>query len=303
MLLTMFKDPRAKEPKVPQMMHTLQISINDFLTAKALTLSPNTIADYRLTLDRFGRYLGPDTEISGLEPRDLRSFLATLPGKRKTVLNSYIALSSMWTWMIAEGYVTDHIVRRVEAPKPEETIVKPFSQVELGKLLANLGPETKRDRAMILFLVDTGVRASELCGIKLTDLQDGYARVLGKGGKEREVPVSDRTWRAVLEYFHHRNGQHARYLFTTDDGRPYNRHALRKLLARLGERAGVPNCHPHRFRHTFAVNYLLNGGDSFTLQRVLGHSTMDMVNRYLALTRDDLAKVHQKASPVKNWGL
>ena len=72
---------------------------------------------------------------------------------------------------------------------------------------------------------------------------------------------------------------------------------------RLGRRAGVRKCHPHRFRHTFAVNYLVNGGDPFTLQRILGHSSMEMVNRYLALARDDIAAVHKKASPVKHWKL
>lgn len=283
--------------------HTLESCVTEFLEAKALTVSPNTINDYSRTLARFVSFARPGTDIQAIGPRDIRAFLATIPGKKKTVLNAYIGMASLWSWLLAEGLVADHIVRRVEAPKPDVLLVKPFTQDEIIRLLEHLGTETTRDRAMILFLVDSGVRASELCGIKLSDIRDGFACVLGKGGKEREVPVSDRTWRAILDYLHTRQGQHARYLFTTDDGRPYNRHALRKLLWRLGERAAVPNCHPHRFRHTFAVNFLINTGDSITLQEILGHSTPDMVRRYVNLAREDIGKIHRRASPVKHWGL
>ena len=76
---------------------------------------------------------------------------------------------------------------------------------------------------------------------------------------------------------------------------------LHKMISRLGERAGVAEAHPHRFRHTFAINFLGNGGNVFALQRILGHESLEMVTRYLSLAQTDLEKARQDASPVANW--
>ncbi|MBN2004672.1 MAG: site-specific integrase [Anaerolineae bacterium] len=94
-------------------------------------------------------------------------------------------------------------------------------------------------------------------------------------------------------------------LFASDDGDtiPLNRNALYRLLSRLGKRAGVNNCHPHRFRHTFAIEFLRNGGDIYSLQRMMGHSTLEMVKTYLSIVQSDIENTHRRASPVDNWKL
>lgn len=281
-------------------MLTLQTAIAEFLEAKALSCSDHTLQDYGLTLRRALDYWG-DCDVALVEPADVRGFLETIPGSDKNVLNAYIGLSSFWTWVVQEGHAPEHVIRRVEAPKPVQMIIRPFRASAVTALLDNC--LNVRDRAILLFLLDTGVRASELCGIRLRDLDGEFVRVLGKGKKERLVPMSHRTLAAILHYLHERHGQHERFLFTTLDGRRLKRHSLQRIVLRIGQRAGVEKVHPHRFRHTFAVNYLANGGDAFTLQRILGHSTLAMVNRYLNLATEDLARVHRAASPVKNWGL
>ena len=82
-----------------------------------------------------------------------------------------------------------------------------------------------------------------------------------------------------------------------------NNTSLRLLLTRLGDKVGVPHCHPHRFRHTFAIEFLRAGGDVFSLQRLLGHSTLDMVKNYVAIAQVDVRNAHRKASPVAHWRL
>ena len=91
--------------------------------------------------------------------------------------------------------------------------------------------------------------------------------------------------------------------FATDKDRPLTRRRILAIINTISKRAGVTDANVHRFRHTFAINYLRNGGDIYTLQRILGHSTLDMVKRYLEIAQADLEKAHRKASPVSNWGL
>jgi integrase/recombinase XerD len=92
-------------------------------------------------------------------------------------------------------------------------------------------------------------------------------------------------------------------LFITQDYHPFQRQVLRELLIRIGERAGVQNAHPHKFRHTFATEYLRNGGDIYTLQRQLGHSSLKMVLRYLDIVKGDISEAHRRASPADRWRL
>jgi site-specific recombinase XerD len=92
-------------------------------------------------------------------------------------------------------------------------------------------------------------------------------------------------------------------LFANHLGRPLTRDALRHLISRIGQCAGIPNANVHRFRHTFAINFLRNGGNAYTLQRLLGHSTMEMVKTYFAQSAQDDSDNHRRASPVANWRL
>jgi site-specific recombinase XerD len=168
-------------------------------------------------------------------------------------------------------------------------------------------PHTKRNKAIILTLLDTGIRASELCSIKVIDLdfKNKQITVNGKGDKERVLEISSRTAQLIWRYLITRSSElpDKAPLFAGDFDLPLTRSGLLQLIKRIGKRAGVPNAHPHRFRHTFAINFLRNGGNIYALQELLGHSSLDMVKHYLALSNQDCAAVHRMASPVANWGL
>ena len=155
-------------------------------------------------------------------------------------------------------------------------------------------------------LVDTGLRATELCELRLRNVDFNNRRliVLGKGSEERIIPFSAVTSQAIWHYQATRSKDSANdFLFVMPGGRPLDRVGLGKLILRIGERAGVTNAHPHRFRHTFSINFLQNGDNAYALQMMLGHSTMEMVKRYLALAQADVEAAHRQASPVANWRL
>lgn len=280
--------------------------IEKYKDAKSGILSDHTMLDYGLTFRRLLEYYPGDPSIDDLTAQDIRKFLNTVPGSKKNVKNAYIALSALWTFSKRENYVLTHVIREVEIARPERRAVIPYSKADIERMLqATESSRHKiRDTAIIKILLDTGIRASELCGLRLEDMEGEYLRVMGKGSKERRVPVTYSAVSAMLEYLGTRQAMKRNApVFISATGAAFNRDSLRLMISRMGERANVRNAHPHKFRHTFALNYLLNGGDPYSLQIILGHSTMDMVKRYLYLTSRDVLAVHDRASPLKKWGL
>jgi site-specific recombinase XerD len=319
---------------------TLTECIAGFLLEKqAQHLSPHTVADYSNAFRKFQAYLGADVPLAGITPAQVKSFLADLSEPRapsgaaprpvkglsnKSILNIHTGLSALWTWAVAEGVVQRHLLREIPRPRPEKRVINPFTLDDVKKLLGacersrtysrpgkatcdHTVPTGLRNRAMILLLVDTGIRASELCGLtsKDADLTNRHILVLGKGNKERSLPISARTAKMVWRYLttERKDERVDRPLFVSNTDDPMTRDGLLRVLKRLGEKAGVPNCYPHRFRHTFALSFLRNGGNAFELQMALGHTTLEMVQTYLTLAQTDLDEAHRRASPVENWRL
>jgi integrase/recombinase XerD len=170
-----------------------------------------------------------------------------------------------------------------------------------------------RDRAIILMLLDTGLRASELCSLHVedVDLKSGKVSVRhgvgggAKGGKGRTVFLGKTARKALWRYLVDREDGDfpAAPLFTNKSERSLNKDALRQVINALGGKAGIKHCYPHRFRHTFAITNLRSGGDLFTLKSLLGHSSLDMVQHYARVAEVDVEQAHRKASPADNWRL
>lgn len=276
----------------------LSKAVEGFLLAcRARKLSEHTLTDYSRTLNRFLTHVG-DTPIQQITTTQVAAFLASQPWGEKTILNYHIGLAALWTWAIREGYTEKHIVRMVEKPKPKKIVVQPFTETEIKAMLNSVKRNNDRDKSLIMLLLDTGLRASELTGITMSeiDLVNRRVKVLGKGNKERLVPFSARTASAIFRYTSSMDNKNGKLY-------PYTRNSLADLISNIGKRAGVAGSHPHRFRHTFAINFLRNGGDPYTLQQILGHTTMEMVKEYLAIAQVDIDSAHRRASPVENWKL
>ena len=128
---------------------------------------------------------------------------------------------------------------------------------------------------------------------------------MGKGNKERVVPIGTVAQKALLRYIYHSRPEsnNVDYLFLTLDGYHLGINGLKLMLSRLAARSGVERLHAHLCRHTFAVNYLLNGGDVFSLQQILGHSSLDMVRNYLTLTSSDIKNQHHRFSPMDRMNI
>lgn len=319
---------------------TLSQAIDGFLLdAQARSLSPRTIADYQNSFRKLQAFLG-DPALDGITADDLRRFMVDLSIPRapagvaarpmraigkKQKLNIHTGLSALWTWAVAGRYVRVHVVREIERPKPEKPAIEPFSEDDIKALLAAAARRSTvytrpgkrasdheritavRDRAILLLLFDTGLRASELCGLELrqVDLRNGMVKVMGKGSKERYLPIGPRT-KAALSKHVLENRAEARLnepVFMTPAGEPLTRNSLLKLFYRLGKVAGIEDCHPHRARHTFAISYLRFGGNEITLQELLGHESSDMLRTYVRIAQVDMINGHKVASPVENWRL
>ncbi len=239
-----------------------------------------------------------------------------LPKKRirslRTVRGYYASLSAFFNWAVREDLIAQSPMKNIARPKVPRYIPDPFSEQEIRALLTACKSMTDRSSlrmmAMLLFLLDSGTRVGEMLKLKLADLnlEQGRAKVMGKGAKERYVYFGKATKRILWRYISLARPEpmpNVENLFLTFDGRPIAQRQFSHMLSKLGEAAGVNKVHPHRFRRTAAVQFLRNGGNIFALQKLLGHESLEMVRRYVELASNDVAEAHQKASPVDGWRL
>jgi len=303
----------------------LSQAIEGFLLARTADgYSPSTIDQYKWGLHYFILSTGdlPLSKISKIYSRELLAALQKSTLSNTSIYHVWKAIRAFYKWSSIELKI-DRPDLDIKAPAHTYAEIMPFTEDEVKSILKTLErtspsfgkrksftmarPTASRDRAIILVLLDTGIRAGELSRLKTTDidLTTGVIQVKpfrsGIKSKPRTIPIGTNTRKALWRYYADR--EKCEYAFSTEQLRPIDRTVLLHLLGRLGERAGVKDVHPHRFRHTFAITFLRNGGDVFTLQRLLGHSSLEMVRHYLALAKSDDEAAHRRASPVDNWKL
>lgn len=318
----------------------LSKAVEGYTLAKLADLySRNTLNGYQTHFNQLIDFMF-DAEIEMIEKQDLQKFFLWLredykpsrmngdrsPYKSTTMKNAWCAVRSLFGWAHEELGIArpDLAIRQPEASYPE---IIPFTEQEIRDLiraaeyskLAQPGNRKnfrmkrrsgKRDRAIIMLLLDSGMRVTELANLCIRDLNlvSGEAYIKpensARKNKARTVFMGAAAQKAIWGYLNGRNNPEGEEpVFLSVNGKPMNRNSIRLVISKLGRKAGIAACYPHKFRHTFAIQYLRNSGDVFTLQRILGHSTLDMVKRYLAIADVDAASVHRRASPADRWEL
>ena len=217
-------------------------------------------------------------------------------------VNDYLrAIRAFLTWIHAEGHAPDLIT--VAYLRCEEKTLATFSRQQVERL-PQWKPKTFAEHrllTLIRVLLDTGIRISEATALTwdVVDLDNMLLKVTGKGHKQRMVPFSFELRKTLFRW--HQMNEYPLVLASVSGTRANERNVLRdmKWLAKKLGISGV-RVSPHTFRHTFATEYLRRGGNTFYLQKILGHSTLEMVQRYLHLQTEDLQKAHHKLSLLSN---
>jgi integrase/recombinase XerD len=283
-----------------------------FFTAKrAEGLALRTQAIYRKNVSAFVDWCEAQNvhEVDHIDPDLIRQWLLALeehghnPGG---IHQFYRCVKTFFLWYELEcapdGWRNP--IKRVKAPKLPEEILEPVALADVALMMETCkhGRESLRDKAVLLTLLDTGARASELCAFNVEDLDPVTGTLTirhGKGGKGRIVFAGVKTRRCIRAYLKDRgriNGDAP--LFVNHSGRRLTYCALRGIVERRAEAAGLPEPGLHGFRRAFALNMLRSGVDIITLQRLLGHADLSVIKRYLKQNTEDLRVAHAAHSPV-----
>jgi integrase/recombinase XerD len=291
---------------------TLQDLRDEFLVrCHAKNLSPRTIEWYAKHSELFIEWCRKRgvTAPAQLSTTLLEEYLieAREAGRTPNTVRGYAqTLKTLSRFGHRKGLIPQNITADFEMPKVPQVIIQTFSDEQLRALLRK--PDTRRslgirDRAILLTFLDTLVRVSELAGVNAedVDLKARTMRVMGKGSKQRELPLGQTVTQALRRY--QRLLEDLRPedpFFISRYGGRITRKSVHELVAKYGKAAGIEGvrCSPHTLRHSGAKRFILAGGDVFTLQKLLGHTTLYMVRRYVELASVDVQAQHERYSPA-----
>lgn len=283
----------------------MSAALDEYLLAKD-DLSPSTKRWYTQKLRALVAWCAAEgvTDLGQLSATHVHRYLATLREHPSTqfgrpitshTLKGYARIiKTFLVWCAEDELLPARVAHRIQMPRVEQRVIKTFTPAHLRALFdACADPDqpdlAARDRAILAVLLDTGVRANELCTLTLDhtflSTEDSFLRVFGKGRKEREVGLGKQARTHLHRYIHrYRHGPRDEpHVFLRRGGRPLKPEGLDRMLYRLRDRAGVEGVRvsAHTFRHTFACSYLADGGDLFKLSRLLGHTSVSITETYL----------------------
>jgi integrase/recombinase XerD len=292
------------------------------------SLTFNTIDWYKSRLSALRDFLSGQgvQQIESVTTHHLRAFVVHLQGMRANERNEYRptsekpispltlhgyvrAFKAFFAWCYQEEIISKDPSVRIERPKVPHYLIPSFKPEHLAAMFDACDLRTSlgfRDYAILLVLLDTGIRLSELCGLKLEDVHDTYLTVFGKGGKQREVGLGPTAANALWKYinkFRQPKDEDEEYVFLGRHGEPLMAFGVYDIFRTLKVKAGIDGvrCSPHTLRHTMARMWLENGGEVFNLSRVLGHTSVTITQTYLKEFQSRQAREEQvQYSPVES---
>ena len=276
-------------------------------------LAENSLHAYRRDLEDIERFLmGIGSTLVTASGDEFRAYLRDQTQQHKatkTVSRRLAAIRVFLRFLATIGHDRASVLQQLERPKPERSLPKVLSRSQVAQLIAAPDPKSplfSRDVAILELLYASGLRASELCTLKLRDinLQVGCVRVLGKGMKERIVPLGRAAAEALARYLAEcRPGLErapSEQLFLSRSGRPMERIGLWMLVEKYGQASGLLKAvSPHTLRHCFATHLIGGGADLRVVQELLGHSDISTTQIYTHVDQDRLKAVHAKYHPRK----
>lgn len=279
---------------------------------KARGLADNTLVFYEKELGWLVDFLNEQevTHVLEVTPNILRQYLLRIGERRNPggVLCAYRTMRAFFHWYEEEAEPENwrNPIRKVKAPKNPVEPLEPLDLEHLKAMLKTCGKDICgiRDQAILLSLLDTGCRASEFVALNIADVDMIKGVILvreTKGNKHRVVMIGAKSRRLLNRYLRLRTDIAPESpLWVTSEGKRFTYEGLRQIVRRRAARAGVPEPNLHSFRRAFALMSLRNGMDIYSLQRLMGHTDLSVLRRYLAQTEGDLQAAHQKCGPVDN---
>ena len=277
-------------------------------------LAENTLISYRRDLENYMQFLQEQKSIShwqDVQRYHIISFLQILHDAKKsaaTISRTISSIRSFHQFLIREQTVTHDASIHIDRPKSERLLPTTISFHEVEKLLdiKERTPLALRNKAMLELMYATGLRVSELVDLELSDLHlaMGFVRCMGKGNKERIIPIGDIAKEALEDYLHHarnvliKKNQSEKVLFVNHHGRALSRQGFWKIIKAIAIEAGLmKKITPHTLRHSFATHLLENGADLRAVQEMLGHADISTTQIYTHVTKTRLKDMYDQFHP------
>lgn len=288
----------------------MQRYIDKFITYLKIerNASPHTITNYTIDLDAFTAFLGHN-DIASVDHLMLRKFLAQMRSKnysKRTIARKLAALRSFFKFLFRESLIKTNPITALSTPKLDKKLPVFLDVQKAAKLVQcpDGGTESGlRDRALLETLYSCGIRVSELVGLDINDVDfiSGVIKVLGKGSKERLVPIGEPAVGAIRKYVDTRQPKKVREkdaVFLNKSGRRLTARSVRRILDKYVRACSIAeHVSPHSLRHSFATHLLDRGADLRSVQELLGHKNLSTTQIYTHVTMERLKSIYDKAHP------
>ena len=288
---------------------TLDDAFEQFIQSKiVMNVADETVKHYRNVFRYFIEFYGRGRLCADVQERTITQYLIhireTKPNLATKTVNTYVkGLRAIFYFMMANGWMGEF---KITLPRVEETIKETYSDFEVQQLIKK--PDTKgcsfaefRNWTMVCYFLATGNRLSTVRSLKIGDVDFSADEILIKKTKNRKqqiIPMSSELKAVLREYLTYRKGSLDDFLFCNIYGDPLSKDGMEGCIIRYNHSRGVTKTSIHLFRHTFAKNWIMGGGDIFRLQKILGHSTLDMVKQYVAIFGGDLKRDYDRFSAL-----